>query len=208
MNKHIKILGIFVLASGLIVGCSEQSATKNEPSHDVEGKTQEENPNKQVNEESEDESKEEPKEEPKDEPKKVLINEVNALQMGDTADIGGIKVTVTSIERYTGEMRQFRALKQDHAVKIGAIIKNTKDSEIHPTSYRFTLYDVEGNKLKYAWPAWPGGKTRLREDLPPGKKIQGDIFFDVPAQEGSWTLKYSSVVNYAEPAAFWEIPAK
>ncbi|WP_164669827.1 DUF4352 domain-containing protein [Virgibacillus doumboii] len=192
MNKHIKVLGIFVLALSLIIGCSEQSAINNESSPDIEEKSQEENPNKEVNEESKDESKEEPN------------KELNVFKIGETADVSDIKVTVTSIEPYTGEMRQFRSLKQDHAVKVGVIFKNTMNSKIYPNIYAFTMFDVEGNKLQ---PACPSGKTNLDEELPPGKKVKGAFYFDVPVQEGVWKLKYSSFVNFGE-SAVWEVPAK
>ncbi|WP_430789500.1 DUF4352 domain-containing protein [Virgibacillus flavescens] len=186
----IKIFGVTLLAVCLLAACSEETVKKEVPqteTKEVKQKEQEENPEKEVKEESKDESK----------------KDINAHKIGDTVNAGGIKVTLTSIEPYKGEMKQFHPILKDHAVKIIATIENTTDSKVHVDLYEFKMYDVEGTELQ---PAMPAGITKLSDELAPGKKMEIAIYFDVPDQEGVWKVRYWSYSTGA--SATWEVPAK
>lgn len=190
MNRIIKFLGITTLAVCLMAGCSDQTVPKNESSL-VKEETQEKSPEKEVKAESDKNPKEE---------------ELKVHQFGDTVNVGNMKITLTDIEQFTGEMKQFHSLRQDHAVKIGIVIENKAERKIYVDSYDFKMYDVEGVGIQ---PAMPSGEPRFNVGLTAGKKTKGTIYFDVPAQEGVWHVHFTPATSYSgTPLAIWEVPAK
>ncbi|WP_243557985.1 DUF4352 domain-containing protein [Priestia megaterium] len=183
MNKFLKALGISVLAVGVLGACSEQSVEKSETSDEVKQKM------------SDDSSSAKEKPEQKD----------TKAQVGETLDIDGIKITITGIEPFTGEINEYEPLKQDHAVKVGVIVENTTKESYFVDNTEFKLYDKDGFELTDALPSNEDG---ISSDIPAGKKVQGSLFFDVPAQSGTWEVHYESMASIDGESAIWEVPAK
>jgi hypothetical protein len=185
MNKWTKSLGISVLAVGVLAACSEQKVEKSGTSQAVKSKTGE--------------TKEAAA--PAPEEKKAAIAKV-----GETLNVDGVKITITSIEKFSGTINQFEPLKQDHAVKIGVIVENDTAAQVFVDSMEFKLYDKDGFEVSSALPS---DETALSGEIPGGKKVQGAIYFDVPKQDGStWELQYESMASLGGDAAKWEMPAK
>jgi hypothetical protein len=182
MNKLAKTLGISVLAVGLLVACSEQKVEKSETSEAVKTKTEAPAP-------------------AKTEAKKEAVAKV-----GETLNVDGVKITITSIDKFTGTINQFKPLKQDHAVKIGVIVENDTQAQVFVDSMEFKLYDKDGFEVSSALPS---DETALSGEIPGGKKVQGAIYFDVPKQDGAtWEIQYESMASLGGEAAKWEVPAK
>jgi hypothetical protein len=189
MNKFVKVLGLMVLAIGVLSACSEQTVEKGKTSDAVQQKM--------------DESKAEPAE--KQAPQKEAPKEIIA-KLGETLDVGGVKITVTSIEPFAGEINQFQPLKQNHAVMIGVIVENDTTEQVFVDSSEFKLYDKDGFEVSSALPS---DEMALSGEIPGGKKVQGAIYFDVPKQDGAaWEIQYESIASFDGEPAKWEIPAK
>jgi hypothetical protein len=186
MNKFAKTLGISVLAVGLLAACSEQKVEKSETSEAVKTKTSE--------------TKEAPA------PAKTEEKKEAAAKVGETLNVNGVKITITSIDKFTGVINQFEPLKQDHAVKIGVIVENDTQAQVFVDSMEFKLYDKDGFEVSAALPS---DETALSGEIPGGKKVQGAIYFDVPKQDGAvWEIHYESMASLGGEAAKWEVPAK
>jgi hypothetical protein len=183
MNKMAKVLGISVVAVGLLGACSEQEVKKTDASPEVQQKVSENKPATAPA------------------PKKLPTAKV-----GETLDVDGVKITVTGIDKFAGRINQFSPLKQDHAVKIGVIVENTTTEGKYVMSNEFKLYDKDGFELGSAL---PGDEDALSSEIPGGKKIQGAVYFDVPKQDGAnWELQYNALANFNGEPAKWEVPAK
>jgi hypothetical protein len=186
MNKLTKVMGISVLAVGLLGACSEQQVKKTDASPEVQQK---------VNE-----NKAAPTPAPAEAPK------VTKAKLGETLDVNGIKITVTNVEAFGGRINQFQPLKQDHAVKISVIVENTTTEGVYVMSNEFKLYDKDGFEVGSALPS---EESALSSDIPGGKKVQGAVYYDVPKQDGAtWELQYNALANFNGEPAKWELPAK
>lgn len=183
MNKFFKAVGISVLAIGVLGACSEQSVEKAETSDEVKEKMGDDSSSKKETTEKKD----------------------TKAQVGETLNVDGINITITSIEPFTGTINEFEPLKQDHAVKIGVIVENTTKESYFVDNTEFKLYDTDGFELTDALPSDEDG---LSADIPAGKKVQGAIYFDVPAQSGTWEVHYESIASMDGEQAIWEVPAK
>ena len=182
MNKWAKALGISVLAIGMLAACSEQKVEKSETSEAVKTKTSE--------------TKEAPAPAKKEE----------AAKVGETLNVDGVKITITSIDKFTGVINQFEPLKQDHAVKIGVIVENDTQAQVFVDSMEFKLYDKDGFEISAALPS---DENALSGEIPGGKKVQGAIYFDAPKQDGAtWEIQYESMASFDGEPAKWELPAK
>jgi hypothetical protein len=186
MNKFVKALGISVLAVGMLAACSEQKVEKSSTSEVVKSKTSE--------------VKEAAAPAPAEEKKEAVA------KVGETLNVDGVKITITSIDKFTGVINQFQPLKQDHAVKIGVIVENDTKAQVFVDSNEFKLYDKDGFEVSSALPS---DDTVLSSEIPGGKKVQGAIYFDVPKQDGStWEIQYESMASFDGEPAKWELPAK
>lgn len=187
MNKFAKVLGMSALAIGMLAACSEQSVETSKTSEAAQQKMDESKPvEKQA----------------KDTPPK----EESIAKLGETLNVDGVKITVTSIEAFAGEINQFQTLKQDHAVKIGVIVENDTKEQVFVDSNEFKLYDKEGFEISSALPS---DEMTLSSEIPGGKKVQGALYFDVPKQDGAtWEIQYQSMASFNGEPAKWEIPAK
>jgi hypothetical protein len=188
VSKFAKAIGLTVLAIGVLTACSEQTVEKSETSEAAQQKMSE--------------SKPAPAEKKKEEaPPKATI-----AKLGETLDVAGVKITITSIDKFTGRINQFDPLKQDHAVKIGVIVENETQAQVFVDSNEFKLYDKDGFEVSSAL---PGDEEALSAEIPGGKKVQGAVYFDVPKQAGaSWELQYESMASFNGEPAKWEVPAK
>ncbi|MGF9776054.1 DUF4352 domain-containing protein [Priestia aryabhattai] len=185
MNKFLKAVGISVLTVGFLGACS-QSVEKTETSDAAQ---------KKMDENSSSEQSAKKAEEKKD----------TKAQIGETLDVDGVKITVTGIEKYTGAINEFDPLQEDHAVKVGVIVENTTSKSVFVDATEFKLYDKDAFELG---DALPSDDEALSGDIPGGKKIQGAIYFDVPAQTGTWEVHYESMASIDGESAIWEVPAK
>jgi hypothetical protein len=180
MNKIAKTLGISVLVIGMLAACSEQKVEKSATSDAVKSKTSATTAPAA--------------------PKEVVA------KVGETLDVNGVKITITGIEAYTGEINQFQPLKQDHAVKVNVIVENDTKAQVFVDSNEFKLFDKDGFELSSALPS---DDMALSSEIPGGKKIQGAVYFDVPKQDGAaWEIQYESMASFDGEAAKWEVPAK
>jgi hypothetical protein len=183
MNKFAKAVGFTVLAVGMLAACSEQSVEKAKPSPATQQKMSENKPQGST----------------------PAPTELKA-KLGETLDVNGVKITVVSIDKYSGRINEFEPLKQDHAVKIGVIVENDTKAQVFVDSNEFKLYDKDGFEVSSAL---PGEEMALSGEIPGGKKVQGAIYFDVPKQDGAnWELQYESMASFDGEAAKWEVPAK
>ncbi|WP_243355676.1 DUF4352 domain-containing protein [Bacillus litorisediminis] len=131
--------------------------------------------------------------------------EAQAAKIGDTVTVEGVNITLKSVEVYQGEINEFQPLTQDHAIVANFVVENTNQEAYFIDSTEFTLYDAEGFELTQALPA---EDMALSTELPGGKKARGSVYFDVPAQEGEWELRYESMASFDGDAAVWRFPAK
>ena len=188
MNKFYKALGLSVLAVGLLGACSEQTVEKTKTSTAAEQKMKEQT--------------EKPAEQKEEKPAPAPVK----AKLGETLDVDGVKITITSIEKFAGRINQFVTLKQDHAVKIGVIVENDTKEQVFVDSLEFKLYDKGGFEVASAL---PGDENALSGEIPGGKKVQGALYFDVPKQDGAkWELQYESMASFGGEPAKWEVPAK
>ncbi|MET3696440.1 uncharacterized protein DUF4352 [Bacillus oleivorans] len=132
-------------------------------------------------------------------------DEAQAATIGDTVEVEGVKITLESVEVYEGEINQFQPLTQDHAIVANLVVENTNQEAYFIDNTEFTLYDAEGFELTQALPS---EDMALSTELPGGKKVKGTVYFDVPAQEGEWELRYESMASFDGEAAVWRFPAK
>ena len=131
--------------------------------------------------------------------------ETQAAAIGNTVEVEGVKITLESVEVYEGEINEFQPLTQDHAIVANFVVENTNQEAYFIDSTEFTLYDAEGFELTQALPS---EDMALSTELPGGKKAKGSVYFDVPAQEGEWELRYESMASFDGEAAVWRFPAK
>ena len=197
--RKLTTLTAAIMAMGLLAGCTETT---------VEPTESEAAEKKMAEAETETVTETAPVEETpvEEEPtEEAAPAEPAVAQVGDTLDVNGVKITVTGIEPYTGQINQFEPLTQDHAVKIGLIIENTTSETIMPISNEFKLYDVDDFELT---DALPSSDPRLMNEIAGGKKIQAALYYDVPVQEGTWELIYEPMMSLGGDTAVWEVPAK
>lgn len=181
MNKFTKAIWVAVVAVGILAACSEQTVENSETSEVVKTKVNETKPAEES-------------------PKAVIA------KIGETLNVAGVKITVTSVEAFAGVINQFQPLTQDHAIKIGVIVENDTKDQIFVDSHEFKLYDKDGFEVSSALPS---DEMPLSGEIPGGKKIQGAIYFDVPKQDGAtWEIQYESMASFGGEPAKWEVPAR
>jgi len=85
--------------------------------------------------------------------------------LGETAEVGDVKVTITKVS-LTDERNEFEESEPNKVVKIEYEMENNRDEEI-PVGADFQVYDSTGNQVDlYALDNTMGS-------LKPGKKLQG-----------------------------------
>lgn len=189
MKNLTKIFIIMVLVAMFAASCS-QEVKEDEASPEVKKKAAEASETTEASKEEEAEEKEETK----------------VSQVGDTLNVDGVKITVTGIEKFEGEINEFEPITEDHAVKVEVIAENTNKESYFIDALEFTLYDTEGFETTHALSN--GDEMELSSDLAGGKKVKGFLLFDVPKQDGTWELHYESMASFDGDAAIWEVPAK
>lgn len=194
MLKVVKVLGAALLSMGLLAACSEQTVTKEDASPEVQ---------KKVEGNAAAANSEETNETPVKNEKEDA--EAAKAKAGDTLNVDGVKITVVDIKKYDGRINEYEPLKEDHAVKISVIVENTTKESAFIDSTEFKLFDIDGFELS---DALPGDDTALSGDIPAGKKIKGELFFDTPKQQGTWELHYESFASIDGQSAIWEMDAK
>lgn len=188
MKKITTVLGVSLLAMGILGACSEEETKVEKASPEVQKAAEEMT--------SETETKEEVVEE--------VVEPVKA-KLGETINVEGVKITVVDIAPFTGRINQFQPITEDHAVVINVIVENTNAETVYVDSSEFGLYDVDGFELVQAL---PGDENAISAEIPGGKKVKGTVYFDVPAQTGNWELHYTSMFAISSEPAVWEVPAK
>ena len=186
MSRIAKVLGVLVLVGLFMVGCTEQEVSKDKASTEVEKKINDDKSNVK--------SKGEEKE-----------NKVEKAKVGETLNVNGVKITITGIKKFEGEINPYSKLAQDHAVQVGIIAENTNKEAVFIDSTEFVLYDADGFETVHALPS---DIMELSTELPGGKKVKGSLFFDVPKQDGTWEINYLSMSSFKGEPAIWEVPSK
>lgn len=190
MFKIVKVLGTAVLSMTLLVACAEQTVTKEDASPEVQQKL-DENAAKANSDESNDTPAEK--------------EEATKAKAGETLNVDGVKITLVDIKKYEGKINPYQPLKEDHAVKISVIVENTNKESVFVDSTEFKLFDTDGFELEQALPE---DDMALSGDIPAGKKMKGEVYFDTPKQQGAWELHYESMASIDGESAIWELYAK
>src|SRR5690625_1935480 len=113
-------------------------------------------------------------------------------QLGDTAEVDGIKFTVKSVST-TDERNEFEEEDPNIVVKIEYEIENGSDEEI-PIGMDLQVYDGTGNRVD----SYPLDNTM--GSLQPGKKIQGVEHYGI--EEGPIEVYFQPAFSFEDPAIF------
>ncbi|CAM3629975.1 DUF4352 domain-containing protein [Marinicrinis lubricantis] len=202
MRKLTSVLAAIVIIAGLFGACGGQDVEENNPSPEVEERIEDTDGADQ--EQNTDQNEESPGNGNQNAEDQAGEEGAGNAQVGDTLNVDGAKITITGIEKFTGTINEFSPLEQDHAVKIDVIVENTNEEQFFVDALEFKLYDADGFEVQHALPS---DEMELSGEIPAGKKIQGSLFFDVPAQEGTWELHYESLGSFGGDPAIWDMPA-
>lgn len=132
---------------------------------------------------------EDPKSEQNDEVEETTDNR---YELGDTAEVGGIKLTIKNVE-ITDERNEFADEEPEMVVKIEYELENDSDEEI-PVGADFQVYDGTGNQVDL----YPLDNTM--GSLKPGKKMQGVEHYGI--EEGPIELYFQPMFSLDEEAIF------
>ncbi|QST02396.1 DUF4352 domain-containing protein (plasmid) [Pontibacillus sp. ALD_SL1] len=195
------ILGfLLILTIGVLAACSEQSVENDEASDEVQKEMDEDKQQEEENAEADAET------ERSDESSKEEVSEEPSMaKVGDTLNVDGVKITVTDVSVFEGEINQYEPLTEDHAIEVKVIVENTNKESVFVDSSEFTLYGTEGFEQGTALPSDP---MALSNDIAGGKKVKGSLFYDVPKQDGMMELHYQSMASMGGDPAIWEFQAK
>lgn len=104
----------------------------------------------------------------------------DVLSVGDTADFGGLKITLNGVKSSQGD--EYFAPDNDKFIIIDLTIENTKDeSETVSTLMQMTLMDEES--FSYDVALFADTKGSVDGEIAPGRKVRGEVAFDVPQSE-------------------------
>jgi hypothetical protein len=119
----------------------------------------------------------------KEEPQKPKIQK---LQMGESVEFGGMKVTFNSVRKDFGN--EFMSPENDFHLIADLTVENTTNKEENVSSLlNLSLKDADG--YKYSDAIFADTKGTLNGSISAGDKLRGEIAFDVP--ESGYDLIYS-----------------
>src|SRR5690625_1203756 len=178
--RKLLLLFLASILSLALVACDEEGSSS-EPANNND-QNQEET-NNEVENDSE-ESEEEPESEPEEENEK--------LGLGDTAEVGGVKITINDVST-TDERNEFADEDPEKVIKIEYEIENNSDEEI-VLGMDLEVYDGTGNKME----SYPLENTM--DTLQPGKKTQGIEHFGI--EEGPIEIYFQPAFSFDDPVIF------
>ena len=115
-----------------------------------------------------------------------------ALGIGDTAEVEGIKFTLKNVS-LTDERNEYAETQPAKVVRIEYEIENNTEDEI-PVGGDLEVYDNTGNKVE----SYPLDNTL--GSLQPGKKMQGVEHFGI--SEGPIEIYFQPLLSFEKPVIF------
>ena len=112
--------------------------------------------------------------------------------VGETLEHNGIKITVTETERIEPGDMDFLD-EGDNYVRAYLVIENNSDKEISYNSFDYEIQTSDGNIMDSFGLPPSGGNSKTLDSgkLTPGGKVEGNLYFEVPADDNGLILRYA-----------------
>lgn len=114
-------------------------------------------------------------------------NENVTLNVGDSKDVEGLKVSFISAQPYTGDMEYVDVKDGYELWEFEISFENDSDSDVVVSSYDFECY-ADNTKTDQSFYVDDNG---LDATLSGGRKTQGKVFFEIPQGTEHIELEYS-----------------
>lgn len=114
-------------------------------------------------------------------------NENVTLNVGDSKDVDGLKVSFISAQPYTGDMEYVDVKDGYELWEFEISFENDSDSDVGVSSYDFECY-ADNTKTDQSFYVDDNG---LDVTLSGGRKTQGKVFFEIPQGTEHIELEYS-----------------
>lgn len=124
------------------------------------------------------------------------------LSTGETVNFDGVDITLNEARTESGG--EFDEPENDQFVVVNLTAENNTDDEVTMSSMmNVELYDDEGYSYSTTI-LTEGTKGQFDGDVPAGKKLRGEIPFDVP-ESGEYELHFSN--PFQSGKAIWKLDA-
>ncbi len=112
--------------------------------------------------------------------------------VGETLEHNGIKITVTETERIEPDEMDFLDEGENY-VRAYLVIENNSDKEISYNSFDYEIQTSDGNIMDSFVLPPSGGNSKTLDSgkLTPGGKVEGNLYFEVPADDNGLILRYT-----------------
>lgn len=176
-SKLFTSLSGLLIAAALFAGCSEEAAIeKTDPTPPAE-----EAPAKE------------------EAPKEEAPKETEALKVGEAVQYEDAKVTLNKVRSAMGD--EYTAPENAKYLIFDVVVENTGTEPLNVSSLmNFQLMDADGYMMDIT--IMPEMKGQLDGEVAPGRKLAGEIGFDVP-ESAFYEFSYSD--PFASGAAIWKI---
>lgn len=164
------------MTAALFAGCSESSVETTEPTPPAE-----EAPAKEAA------------------PKEEAPPETQTMKVGDAVQFNDMKITLNGVRSSTGD--EYTAPENSKYLIFDVVIENTGKEPVNVSSMlNFELMDAEGYAQDLS--IMPEMKGQLDGEVAPGRKLAGEIGFDVVESE---FYEFIFADPFASGSAIWKI---
>lgn len=124
-----------------------------------------------------------------------------SLLVGQSVNFNDVKITLNEVRIEKGG--EWDESKNDHFIVLNLTAENNSDEEVRISTINVELYDDESYKY-HPTHLSEGMKSTFDGAVPAGRKLRGELAFDVPHSE-EYEIHYSDLIKTGK--AIWIIPA-
>lgn len=177
------VLIVVIIAFG-VAGCVENGSEKNDPTEDVSDVQNESSQDTDASEEAPSETQAPETEAPETEEKK----EDNIYAVGDSFEANGLKISFDSAERWESDNMFNQPDDGNIYIRVHISAENTSNSDRSVYSGNFSCY-ADGNATDSPY---VGDDTLGYDTLSSGRKTDGYVYFEVPADSQTVEIEYET----------------